>query len=106
MGGPARSRVRSAWRWRLPSVAHQAGVTADPVPLGDLVGLQVVPVLGAAHVVQGEELPAAGRLEDVEVGGILGAVLNGLDAPGVVGIRGLFQVFEPVGSWGRNVTGV
>jgi len=65
------------------------------MPLGDLVGLEEVPVLGPVHVVQGEQRPAAGVLKNIGVGELLCPGLHGLDAPGVVRVRGLFEVVIP-----------
>jgi len=89
---------------RLPSgstQSHQAGVPADAVPLGDLVGLQEVPVRCSFHIVQGVQVPVACRREHVGVGESPRAVLDLLHPSGVVGVRGAIQELVPVTIFGE-----
>lgn len=76
------------------SLSHQPGVSAHPVPLGDLVGLHEVPVVGEGHVVEGKLATAADLRENVSVGLGHGSVPDGLDASGVVCVRGPFEIAE------------
>lgn len=75
---------------------HQPRVPAGSGSLGNLIRLQEVSVLGEIQVGQREEAAAADRRESRRVGLGLSSGLDGLHSSGVVGVRGPFQVLEPV----------